>query len=42
LLDLDLREIDRLVDAELALHAGDAVLRGLREVETGATRRTQL
>ena len=39
---LILRQVHRLVDAELLLRAGDAVLRRLREVEAGAAGGAQL
>ena len=42
LLHLDAAHIKRPVDAELALHPGDAILRGLRQVEARATRGAQL
>ncbi|KAF5034653.1 hypothetical protein DSECCO2_593860 [anaerobic digester metagenome] len=39
---LDLGVVDRLVDAELLLHRGDAVLAGLGQVEARAARGAQL
>ena len=39
---VELRQVERLVDAELLLRAEDAVLARLGEVEAGALRRAEL